>query len=82
MSTKINARQAHDIADQNNSANYTTFLSETHSSVKRAAEQGLYKKSVDIPVAYTSKTISILSYFRMFGFRVSTTPNRRLHIEW
>ena len=79
--SKINATQAHNLADNYHSSNYTAYLSDVHSSLKRLAERGSYEKTIEVPTVYSAKTFAIVSYFRMFGYQV-TTNRRNITIKW
>lgn len=79
--SKINATQAHVLADTYHASNYTSYLSDVHTSVKRLAERGSYEKTIEVPTAYSSKTFAIISYFRMFGYQV-TSNRRNITIKW
>lgn len=69
--SKLTAVQAHQIADQTNESKFSTYVSDVHTSLKRAAERGNYETQFTLPPVYRSKALSVIQYFTLFGYRVS-----------
>lgn len=81
MTSKVNQAQAHSIADSAVAAQYTSFVSDLHNSIKRDAQAGRYEKTVDIS-RYPTRKFDLVRYFTMFGFEVTISSNNRVVIKW
>jgi len=77
----INATQAHNIADSVNEGLFTQYVQDLHASIKRHANKGSYETSVQLPTQYKNKSLAVLQYFNMFGYKV-TLHQGRVTIAW
>lgn len=77
----INATQAHNIADNVNEGLFTKYVQDLHASIKRHASSGSYTTSVQLPIQYKNKSLAVLQYFNMFGYKV-TLHQGRVTIAW
>lgn len=81
MTSKVNQAQAHSLADVAVAAQYNSFVSDVHSSIKRDAQAGRYEKTVDIS-RHPTRKFDLVRYFTMFGFEVTITSGNRVVIKW
>lgn len=77
----INSTQAHAIADSVNENLFGKYIQDLHATIKTHANRGSYETSVQLPVKYQNKSIAVLQYFNMFGYKVSLHQGR-VTIAW
>lgn len=75
MAQLLNSTQAHTLADQSNETLFQEYLVQQHNDIKRLARSGAYEKVIRLPTQYANKGLNFLTYFHLFGYKVTVQRN-------